>query len=97
MPRDRILYSGDEPKMDIVARVGAESGSSEVIFIDDQIEHLTRDAGAWGSRGTRAAGPRITVFLATWGYVQSDWLREPLRVPTLTPQEFLSLIQREFS
>ena len=43
------------------------------------------------------SGPRITVFLATWGYVQSEWLREPLRVPTLTPQGFLSLIQREFS
>ena len=27
MPRDRILYSGNEPKMDIVERLGAESGS----------------------------------------------------------------------
>ncbi|HVO38742.1 MAG TPA: HAD family hydrolase, partial [Spirochaetia bacterium] len=90
LPRERILYSAQEKKLDIVARVGAESGSGEVVFIDDQIDHLL---GASAS----SASPRIEVFLATWGYVQDDWLSEPLRVPIITPREFLALVQREYS
>lgn len=90
IPRERILYSAQERKLDIVAQVGAQSGSSEVVFIDDQIDHLVGGAASGET-------PRIEVFLATWGYVQEEWLMEPLRVPVITPQEFLALMRREYS
>lgn len=93
MPLERILYSGSERKMDIVTSIRAESAKSEAVFIDDQIDHLAQPETA----GPGASPTRIRVYLATWGYVQEDWLREPLRVPTITPQGFLSLIRREYS
>ena len=95
MRRDRILYSGSEKKVDIVARVSAEGGFAETMFVDDQIDHLLREGAAVGRETDN--GTRIKVFLATWGYVKEEWLREPRRVPAITPEEFLALVQREFS
>ncbi|HVP17593.1 MAG TPA: hypothetical protein VMU36_01260 [Spirochaetia bacterium] len=89
LPKERILYSGSERKMDIVERVRTEGGFRETTFVDDQIDHLVPD-------DARAVGASIRVYLATWGYVKEEWLREPLRVPTISPQEFLTLVQREF-
>ena len=90
----RILYSGSERKMDVVGRVGVDGGFQETTFVDDQIDHLVcEDARAGGAAGN---GASIRVYLATWGYVKEEWLREPLRVPTITPQEFVTLVQREF-
>ncbi len=94
MPRERILYSGSERKMDIVAQVGARGSYRETTFVDDQIDHLVSGDGAAGTAGN---GSRIRVYLATWGYVKDEWLREPLRVPIITPGEFVSLVQREFA
>lgn len=94
MPRERILYSGSQRKMDIVQRVGVEGGFRETTFVDDQIDHLV--AGEAPAPGVPGNGASIRVFLATWGYVKEEWLREPLRVPTLSPDQFLTLVQREF-
>ncbi len=91
MPLERILYSGSERKMDIVLRIKEECAGREAVFIDDQIDHLAQPEASRGSGGG------IRVYLATWGYVREDWLKEPLRVPTITPREFLSLVQREYS
>ena len=91
VPREKIRYSAREKKLDIVAEVAEESGSGDAVFIDDQIDHLLGRSERPGEL------PRIEVFLATWGYVQDDWLREPLRVPIITPEEFVSLVRREYS
>ena len=96
LPRERIIYSGSERKLDIVARVSREGGYTEAIFVDDQIDHLLcEEAGV--ADFTERNRPRIRTLLATWGYVKEEWLQVPLRVPTLTPQEFLALVQREFA
>jgi phosphoglycolate phosphatase-like HAD superfamily hydrolase len=94
LPMDRILYSGSERKMDIVARVDAEGGFKETMFVDDQIDHLVSGDGP--ARVEAGNGARIRVYLATWGYVKEEWLRQPLLVPTITPEEFVTLVQREF-
>ncbi|MGO9409221.1 MAG: HAD family hydrolase [Spirochaetia bacterium] len=96
LPRERIIYSGSEKKLDIVARVGREGGFTEATFVDDQIDHLLCEEAAVPDL-TRKSLPRIRTLLATWGYVKEEWLREPLRVPILTPQAFLALVQREFA
>ncbi len=95
LPRERILYSGSERKMNIVERVGAQGSFTETTFVDDQIDHLVSDGAP--AAAPRGNGSRIRVYLATWGYVKEEWLREPLRVPIITPQEFVGLVQREFA
>ena len=95
LPRERILYSGSEKKLAIVSNVGREGGFAEATFVDDQIDHLLCEEAA-PPDVTRRSAPRIRTFLASWGYVKEEWLREPLRVPVLTPQEFPALV-REFA
>ncbi|HUI72289.1 MAG TPA: HAD family hydrolase [Spirochaetia bacterium] len=96
LARERILYSGTERKLDIVERVGQEAGLSETTFIDDQIDHLLCEEAA-APDIARTSQCRIKALLATWGYVKEEWLRAPLRVPTVNPQEFLALVEREFA
>jgi phosphoglycolate phosphatase-like HAD superfamily hydrolase len=93
--KERILYSGSERKMDIVRRVSAQGGFKEITFVDDQIDHLVADDALADGATRNGAPPRV--FLATWGYIKEEWLREPLRVPTITPGEFVTLVQREFA
>jgi phosphoglycolate phosphatase-like HAD superfamily hydrolase len=92
LPRERILYSGSEKKLAIVTNVGREGGFTETTFVDDQIDHLLCEEAA-PPDFTRRSIPRIRTFLASWGYVKEEWLREPLRVPVLTPAEFPALVQ----
>jgi phosphoglycolate phosphatase-like HAD superfamily hydrolase len=92
-PRERIFNSGSERKLDIVATIGREGGFGEMTFVDDQIDHLLCEE-ATPPEVNRTGSPRLRPFLATWGYVKDEWLREPLRVPTLTPQEFLALARK---
>jgi phosphoglycolate phosphatase-like HAD superfamily hydrolase len=81
VPRERILHSDGEPKLGAVERLRAQGGFEEAVFIEDQIDAI---------RGN--ANPRIRAFLATWGYVQAEWLREPGTVALLTPQAFTDLL-----
>ncbi|HTP59463.1 MAG TPA: hypothetical protein VMM82_11130 [Spirochaetia bacterium] len=92
LSRERILYSGSERKLSIVEEVGRAGGFSEATFVDDQIDHLLCEEAAHPDIARKAV-PRIRTFLASWGYVKDEWLREPLRVPVLTPQEFPALVQ----
>ncbi len=96
MPREKILYSGSGKKLEIVAQVGTKGGFSQTTFIDDQIDHLLCEEASHPDAALKGL-PRIRPLLATWGYVKEDWLREPLRVPTVNPREFLALVQREFA
>lgn len=96
MPRERILYSGSERKLKIVEDVGMTGGFTQATFIDDQIDHLLCEDAA-PPDSSRKGLPRIRPLLATWGYVKDEWLREPLRVPTVTPRDFLALVRREFA
>jgi phosphoglycolate phosphatase-like HAD superfamily hydrolase len=92
LPRERILYSGTEKKLAIVANVSRDGGFTDATFVDDQIDHLLREE-ATPRDAVRRGVPRIRTFLASWGYVKEEWLREPLRVPVLTPQEFPALVR----
>jgi phosphoglycolate phosphatase-like HAD superfamily hydrolase len=83
VPRERILHSDGEPKIAAVERLRAEKGFEESVFVEDQIDAI---------RGN--ANPRIRAFLATWGYVQPEWLREPGTVALLTPRAFIDLLAR---
>lgn len=92
LARERILYSGSEKKLSIVEEVSRAGGFAEATFVDDQIDHLLCEEAA-APDIARKTLPRIRTFLASWGYVKEEWLREPLRVPVLTPQEFPSLVR----
>jgi len=91
-PRERIFYSGSERKLDIVARIGREGGFRETTFVDDQIDHLLCEEAVPPTAASTGV-PHIRTLLATWGYVKKEWLRKPLRVQTLTPEEFLALAE----
>jgi phosphoglycolate phosphatase-like HAD superfamily hydrolase len=95
LPRKRILYSGSERKLAIVEELGRAGGFAEATFVDDQIDHLLCEEAAHPDI-PRKGLPRIRTFLASWGYVKDEWLRDPLRVPVLTPPEFPALV-REFA
>jgi len=85
IPRQRIRFSGPEQKVPLVESMRSEVGAAKAIFVDDQIDHLLGDRP-----------PAIELYLASWGYVKQEWLREPTAVPVLSPSGFLSLIEREF-
>jgi len=81
VPRERVLYSESEPKLATVERLLRELGREEAVFVEDQIDAI---------RSNR--NPRIRTFLATWGYVQPAWLRDPGSAVPLTPEAFEDLV-----
>jgi phosphoglycolate phosphatase-like HAD superfamily hydrolase len=80
-----IIQSEEEPKLAAVERLRAEGPFETAIFMEDQIDHL---------RGNRNA--RIRGYLAAWGYVKEEWLRDPATAPFLTPTGFLGLVEQEY-
>ena len=83
IPADRIIWSDAEPKLRAAARLRDQSGCSEVVFVEDQVDAIQDNAD-----------PRIRAYLATWGYVKKEWLSES-RVALLTPDQFVQLVDRE--
>ena len=81
VPQERIHYSSGEPKLAAVERLRAQGGFEEAVFIEDQIDAISGNTN-----------PRIRAFLATWGYVQDEWLRSPCMVALLTPGAFRELL-----
>ena len=82
VPEDQVLYSEGEPKLSVVERLMRELPAQEAVFVEDQVDAL---------RGNR--NPRIRTFLATWGYVQAEWLRDPgPGFEPLDPQGFTRLL-----
>ncbi len=84
MAPERILFGQHEPKLRTVEKLVGERGSGGAIFIEDQIDAIRSNVD-----------PRIRVYLASWGYVQPEWLREPTAVPLLTPEAFLRIVREE--
>jgi phosphoglycolate phosphatase-like HAD superfamily hydrolase len=86
LTRERILFSDAEPKLAATERLRAEGGFQDAILVEDQVDHL---------RGN--TNPRVRGLLAAWGYVQEEWLKEPLAAPIITAEGFLALVENEFS
>ncbi len=86
VPADRILHSGDEPKLPIVERLRAEGGYDGGVFVDDQVDHL-RDNHF----------PRVHVYLASWGYVADAGIARDLGIPVLAASELPGLVARSLS
>ena len=63
-------------------RLRREGGYEDAILVEDQIDAL---------RGNDNS--RLRPFLATWGYVKEEWLRDPGGVPLLAPGEFPALLK----
>ena len=74
---DRVIYSGKERKLRIIEELIGDTGSA--IFIDDQIDHFSPPVD-----------PRISCYLASWGYIRPEWLSGDTEV--LTPEGFVELI-----
>jgi phosphoglycolate phosphatase-like HAD superfamily hydrolase len=71
------------PKVPVVRELLAASGCAKAVFIDDQIDYLLG-----------LDDPRIEGRLASWGYVQPEWLVPPLRARPIDPDGFLALVSR---
>ncbi len=81
LPQERIIHSAGEPKLAAVERLRVLGGFDRAIFVEDQIDAIRENAN-----------PRIMAYLATWGYVQPEWLRTD--VALLTPDAFRELLAR---
>jgi phosphoglycolate phosphatase-like HAD superfamily hydrolase len=75
----RVLSCAAREKKDTILRSLADHGREKALFIDDQIDHLAPD---------EARDPRIIGFLASWGYVQREWLEDSREVEVLHPRQF---------
>jgi hypothetical protein len=78
---DRIICSGKDPKLGIIEEAIDESDTA--VFIDDQVDHFTDPVD-----------PRISCYLASWGYILPEWLEGKTEV--LTPAGFVELVERLF-
>jgi phosphoglycolate phosphatase-like HAD superfamily hydrolase len=83
VPPGSILLSSGEPKLRSVDRLRAQGRYEQAVFVEDQIDAIKGNAD-----------PRIKAYLATWGYVQAEWLRAPAVVELLNPETFLELLAR---
>jgi len=82
VPAARVLYSEGEPKLSAVERLMRETTAAEAVFVEDQVDAL---------RANR--NPHILTCLATWGYVQQEWLRSPGNgIRLLDPDGFVQLL-----
>ena len=83
VPGDHVLYSEGEPKLATVERLMRELEAGEAVFVEDQVDAL---------RANR--NPGIRTYLATWGYVQQEWLRNPgSGIRLLDPDGFVQLLE----
>jgi phosphoglycolate phosphatase-like HAD superfamily hydrolase len=83
-PASATIFAESEPKLVMAERIRRGEGFSEAILVEDQIDAI---------RGNK--NPRIRVYLATWGYVMEEWLRDPGAAELLTPEGFLELVKEE--
>ena len=91
---EHIIWSDAEPKLATVERLRVAWGSAaspggspgtRALFVEDQVDAIQRNTN-----------PLVRVFLATWGYVQKEWLAPHGPVPLLSPDGFLELLEAEF-
>ncbi|MBN1685062.1 MAG: HAD family hydrolase [Spirochaetales bacterium] len=74
----RIICSGKDRKIDVIE--GHIGNYETAVFVDDQIDHFSGHVD-----------PRITCYLAAWGYVQPAWLRAGIKV--LMEEDFAGLVE----
>jgi phosphoglycolate phosphatase-like HAD superfamily hydrolase len=86
VPAERIMHSGDEPKLPIVERVRADGGFDGAVFVDDQVDFLRNNPF-----------PRVSVYLASWGYVASEQVALDLGITVLAPADLPALVARSLS
>ena len=80
----RVLSCSAKEKKNTILRTLADRGYERALFIDDQIDHLAPDS---------ARDPRIDGCLASWGYVQKQWLEDPRGVELLYPNQFADRVR----
>jgi phosphoglycolate phosphatase-like HAD superfamily hydrolase len=85
LPEERISRSGTHDKLSRVDLLLRQERAEKAVFIDDQIEHLKGNVN-----------PGIEVYLAGWGYVKPEWLTGGSGIAVLGPEDFISLIEKEF-
>jgi phosphoglycolate phosphatase-like HAD superfamily hydrolase len=83
VPGDRILHSGDDRKLPIVERVRSEGDFERAVFVDDQVDHLLDNPF-----------PRVSVYLASWGYVASEKAARNAGIPVLAGEDLPGLVGR---
>ncbi|UCF97965.1 MAG: HAD family hydrolase [Spirochaetaceae bacterium] len=83
MDSHRVLSCGAKEKKGTILSTLDERGREQALFIDDQIDHLASD---WSRH------PRISGCLASWGYVQQQWLEDPRGIEVLHPHEFANRV-----
>ena len=84
MAPQRVLSCAAKEKISTILRTLAQRGYERALFIDDQIDHLASDS---------ARDPRIDCCLASWGYVQKQWLEDPRGVELLYPNQFADRVR----
>ena len=81
---ERVLYCARKGKLDIVSELLDRLGAGGAVFVDDQIDHLLSGQGG---------DNRIEARLASWGYIQPEWLEEKAAVKTLSLEEALGYLE----
>ncbi len=84
MDSHRILSCGAKEKKRTILRTLNECARDQALFIDDQIDHLASD---W------ARDPRINGCLASWGYVQPQWLEDSRGIEVLHPNQLADRVE----
>jgi phosphoglycolate phosphatase-like HAD superfamily hydrolase len=84
LDQSRVLSCEAREKKDTILRTLASLGRERALFVDDQIDHLASNS---------ARDPRITGCLASWGYVQQQWLEDPAGVEVLYPNQFADRVR----
>jgi phosphoglycolate phosphatase-like HAD superfamily hydrolase len=79
---DNVIDSESEKKLEIIGQILSTSGYPHARFIDDQIDHLLN-----------LIDKRIETFLADWGYIKADWLKNEARIPTISIKQAASFIE----
>jgi phosphoglycolate phosphatase-like HAD superfamily hydrolase len=85
-PHERIHLSPTQSKLPTVEAMRASGGFAHAVFVDDQIDYLLHNDS-----------PRISAYLASWGYVKSEWLAPDSGVAVMNPDDFLALIEKEYA
>jgi phosphoglycolate phosphatase-like HAD superfamily hydrolase len=81
-PPDRIHYSYEKGKLEIVRDILKETGVNKAVFVDDQIDHL------------KHGGKNVECWLAAWGYVKDEWLGSSRGVGVLSSEMMGNLFSR---
>ena len=84
MDPKRVLSCEAKEKKTTILRTLEARAAGRALFIDDQIDHLA-------SASTRE--PRIIGCLASWGYVQQQWLEDPGGIEVLHPDRLADRVQ----